>query len=74
MSNGIILFQNIATLAKAEKLLAGEGCSTMRIPAPKDGPTGCSIGLRFPWWQHDTIKSAMDKSGVQPLDIKQLPD
>jgi hypothetical protein len=74
MSNGIILFQNIAALAKTEKLLASEGCTVTRVPTPLDSRGGSAIALRFPWSQYETVKSVVEKAGVQALGIRQLPD
>jgi hypothetical protein len=72
MSNGIILFQTIATLVETEKLLTKEGCTTTRVTAPIDPPSGCAIALRFPWSQYETVKSLLDKAGVQTQGIRQL--
>jgi hypothetical protein len=70
--NGVILFQTIATLAEAEKVLNNEGCTITRITSPVDPPSGSNIALRFPWSQYETIKSSLDKAGVQTQGIKQL--
>ena len=72
MSNGIILFKTTAVLVKAEKLLISEGCTITRIPVPLDQPSDCAIGLRFPWSQYETVKSLLDKVGVQTQGIRQL--
>jgi len=72
MSNGIILFQSVTNLTKAEKLIAAEGCTTTRVPAPLNSRTGCTIGLRFPWSQEETIKSILEKGDAQFLEMRQL--
>ncbi len=71
-SNGVILFQTIAMLVEAEKLLNNEGCTITRITAPVDPPSGSNIALRFPWSQYETVKSLLDKAGVQTQGIRQL--
>ena len=71
-SNGVILFQTIAILAEAEKVLNNEGCTITRITSPVDPPSGSNIALRFPWSQYETIKASLDKAGVQTQGIKQL--
>ena len=70
--NGVILFQTIAILAEAEKVLNNEGCSITRITSPVDAPSGSNIALRFPWSQYETVKSSLDKAGVKTQGIKQL--
>jgi hypothetical protein len=70
--NGVILFQTIAILAEAEKVLNNEGCSITRIASPVDAPSGSNIALRFPWSQYETVKSSLDKAGVRTQGIKQL--
>ena len=74
MSNGIILFQTIAELVKTEKLLTNEGCTTTRVTAPINPPSGCAIALRFPWSQYETVKSLLGRAGVQTQGIRQLLD
>ena len=71
-SNGVILFQNTAKLVEAEKLLNNEGCYITRITAPVDPPSGSNIALRFPWSQYETVKSLLNKAGVQTQGIRQL--
>jgi hypothetical protein len=71
-SNGVILFQTIAILAEAERILNNEGCTITRITSPFDPPSGSNIALRFPWSQYETVKSSLDKAGVQTQGIKQL--
>lgn len=72
MSNGIILFKTTAALVKAEKLLNNEGCTITRIPVPLDQHSDCAIGLRFPWSQYETVKSLLDRDGVETQGIRQL--
>jgi hypothetical protein len=69
---GVILFQNIAVLAEAEKVLYNEGCTITRITSPVDPPSGSNIALRFPWSQYETVKASLDKAGVQTQGIKQI--
>ena len=71
-SHGVILFQTIATLAEAEKVLDSEGCTVTRITSPVDPPSGSNIALRFPWSQYETVKASLDKAGVKTQGIKQL--
>ena len=71
-SDGVILFQTIAILAEAEKVLDNEGCTITRITSPVDPPSGSNIALRFPWSQYETVKSSLDKAGVKTQGIKQL--
>jgi hypothetical protein len=71
-TNGVILFQTIAILAEAEKVLNNEGCTITRITSPVDPPSGSNIALRFPWSQYETVKASLDKAGVQTQGIKQL--
>ena len=71
-SNGVILFQNIAILAEAEKVLYNEGCTITRITSPVDPPSGSNIALRFPWSQYETVKASLDKAGITTQGIKQL--
>ena len=71
-SNGVILFQTIAMLVEAEKLLNNEGCTITRITAPVDPPSGSNIARRFPWSQYETVKSLLDKAGVKTEGIKQI--
>jgi len=71
-SNGVILFQTIALLAEAEKVLDNEGCTISRITAPVDPPSGSNIALRFPWSQYETVKASLDKAGVKTQGIKPL--
>ena len=63
-NNGVILFQSIAILAEAEKVLYNEGCTITRITSPVDPPSGSNIALRFPWSQYETVKASLDKAGV----------
>jgi hypothetical protein len=69
---GVILFQNIAILAEAEKVLYNEGCTITRITSPVDPPSGSNIALRFPWSQYETVKASLDKAGITTQGIKQL--
>jgi hypothetical protein len=71
-SNGVILFQTIAMLTESEKLLTNEGCTITRITAPVNPPSGSNIALRFPWSQYETVKSVLDKAGIQTQGIRQL--
>ena len=71
-SNGVILFQTIAVLGEAEKVLNNEGCTITRITSPVDAPSGSNIALRFPWSQYETVKASLDKAGVKTQGIKQL--
>jgi hypothetical protein len=71
-SDGVILFQTIAILAEAEKVLNNEGCTITRITSPVEPPSGSNIALRFPWSQYETVKASLDKAGVQTQGIKQL--
>ena len=71
-NNGVILFQTIAILAEAEKVLNNEGCTITRITSPVDPPSGSNIALRFPWSQYETVKASLDKAGVKTQGIKQL--
>jgi hypothetical protein len=71
-NNGVILFQSIAILAEAEKVLRNEGCTITRITSPVDPPNGSNIALRFPWSQYETVKASLDKAGVTTQGIKQL--
>jgi hypothetical protein len=71
-NNGVILFQTIAILAEAEKVLYNEGCTITRITSPVDPPSGSNIALRFPWPQYETVKASLDKAGVTTQGIKQL--
>jgi hypothetical protein len=71
-SNGVILFQTIAILAEAEKVLNNEGCTITRITSPVDPPSGSNIALRFPWSQYETVKASLDKASVKTQGIKQL--
>jgi hypothetical protein len=71
-SSGVILFQTIAILAEAEKILNNEGCTITRITAPVDPPSGSNIALRFAWSQYETVKASLDKAGVKTQGIKQL--
>ena len=64
-SNGVILFQSIAILAEAEKVLNNEGCTITRITSPVDPPSGSNIALRFPWSQYETVKASLEKAGVK---------
>ena len=64
-NNGVILFQSIAILAEAEKVLRNEGCTITRITSPVDPPSGSNIALRFPWSQYETVKASLDKAGVR---------
>jgi len=73
-SNGAIIFQTIAILVQAEKILYDEGCSIARIATPMGSSGGSSIALRFPWSQYETIKRSLDQSGIQTLEIRQLSD
>src|SRR5208283_4342273 len=71
-SNGVILFQTIAILAEAEKVLNNEGCTITRTTSPVDPPSGSNIALRFPWSQYETVKASLDKASVKTQGIKQL--
>jgi len=71
-TNGVILFQTIAILAEAEKILNNEGCTITRITSPVDPPSGSNIALRFPWSQYETVKASLDKAGVTTQGIKQI--
>jgi hypothetical protein len=71
-NNGVILFQSIAILAEAEKVLYNEGCTVTRITSPVDPPSGSNIALRFPWSQYETVKASLDKAGVTTQGIKQI--
>ncbi len=71
-SNGVILFQTVALLAEAEKVMNNEGCTITRITSPVDPPSGSNIALRFPWSQYETVKASLDKAGVKTQGIKQL--
>ncbi len=71
MSNGILLFQTMDSLARAERLIVDEGCESVRVPSPHDVPSGCAIALRFPWSQCEAIKSIFDKGNIQVLEIRQ---
>jgi len=71
-NNGVILFQTVAILAEAEKVLNNEGCTITRITSPVDPPSGSNIALRFPWSQYETVKSSLDKAGVKTQGIKPL--
>ena len=71
-SHGVILFQTIATLAEAEKVLDSEGCTVTRITSPVDPPSGSNIALRFSWSQYETVKASLDKAGIKTQGIKPL--
>jgi len=71
-NHGVILFQNIAMLAEAEKLLINEGCTITRIAAPIDAPSGSTVALRFHWEQYETVKSVLGNAGVQTQGIRRL--
>jgi hypothetical protein len=68
-THGVVLFQTIALLAEAEKVLDNEGCTISRITAPVDPPSGSSIALRFSWSQYETVKASLEKAGVKTQGI-----
>jgi hypothetical protein len=71
-NHGVLLFQNIAVLAEAEKLLINEGCIITRIAAPIDAPSGSTVALRFHWEQYETVKLVLGNAGVQTQGIRRL--
>jgi hypothetical protein len=68
-THGVVLFQTLALLAEAEKVLDNEGCTISRITAPVDPPSGSNIALRFSWTQYETVKASLEKAGVKTQGI-----
>ena len=71
-NHGVVLFQNNAMLAEAERLLINEGCTITRIAAPIETPNGSTVALRFHWEQYETVKLVLGNAGVQTQGIRRL--
>jgi hypothetical protein len=71
MEYGVILFYNISSVMRAEKLLKKD-YSIKLIPIPRQFSTDCGIALRFDWSQSEQVKSVLDEAKVEISDTRFL--
>jgi hypothetical protein len=68
---GVVLFFNISSVMRAEKLLKKE-YSIKLIPIPRQFSTDCGIALRFDWSQSVQVKSVLDEAKLEISAVRFL--
>lgn len=69
---GVVLFYNISSVIRAEKLLKKKEDSIKLIPIPRKFSTDCGIALRFDWSRSEQVKSVLDEAKVEISAIRFL--
>ena len=69
---GVILFFNISSVIRAEKVLKKKDFSIKLIPIPRQFSTDCGIAVRFDWSQSDLVKPVLDEAKIEISAIRFL--
>ena len=72
MSYGVVLFNTTSWAMQAQKAPVTKGYGVTMIPTPHQFTGCCGTGIRFNWYEQDSIKEVLNKAGVEVQSIQEV--
>jgi Fe-S oxidoreductase len=69
---GVVLFPNITSALRAEKVLMQAGYKIKLIPNPRQLANCCGLALRYAWHQTTEINQLLEQSEIDIVGIHQI--
>lgn len=72
--DGLLIFNSVHKVMKAEKLLKGAGLNARVMPVPRQLSSDCGLSLALPFDECERAMSVLSLGGVSPEELWRLSE